>query len=76
MRPDTFAGYKDWGVEVVNDPHETGVEAVGKLKFLLPGMNLGVMNAPQQDGLKAVGEQQFDIRGRLRVYVSHSGVRK
>jgi hypothetical protein len=76
MHPDTFAGYKDWGVEIVNDPHETGVEAVGKLKFLLDGMGLVVMDARQQDGLKAVGEPQFDIRGRLRVFVSHSGVRK
>ncbi len=76
MHPDNYAGYLDRGVEIQNDPQATGVEGVGKLKFLLAGIGVVATNRLQAAGAQAVGETQFEIRGRLRVFVSHSGVRK
>jgi len=76
MHPDNYAGYLDHGVEVQNDPQATGVQGVGKLKFLLGGIGLVATNRLQAAGPQAVAEAQFEIRGRLRVFVSHSGVHK
>jgi hypothetical protein len=76
MHPDAFSRNRDSGVEIVNDSRETGVEGVGRVKFLLGAMGLVPANEPPQNGLQSAGTSQFDIRGRLRVYVSHSVVRK
>lgn len=76
MHPDNFDTFLDPGVEIVNDPLATGVDGVGKLKFLLAGMGLAITNKPLKEGSPAAAKPQFEIRGRLRVFVSHSGVRK
>lgn len=60
----------------MNDPHETGVEAVGKLKFLLGTLSIVSTNELPKERSKAVGQPQFIIHDRLRVFVSHSGVRR
>jgi hypothetical protein len=76
MHPDHYASYMDWGVEVVNDPRETQVTGVEKMKFLLHTLNIVSTNEPPQEGAKGGGQPPYEIRERLRVYVSHSGVRK
>ncbi len=76
MHPDNYAGYLDSGVEIQNDPQATGVQGVGKLKFLLAGIGFVSTNRLQAAGPQVVAESNFEIRGRLRVFVSHSGVRK
>ncbi len=76
MHPDHYARYMDWGVEVANDPQKTGVAGVGKLKFLLGTLSIVSTNELPPERSKAVGQPQFIIRDRLRVFVSHSGVRR
>jgi hypothetical protein len=76
VHPDIYASSRDWGIEIANDPRETGVQAIGKLKFALGGLRLVATNVSPQTGLDAVGELKFDARVGIGVWISHSGVRK